>query len=82
VLESGVDLGVLLGHKSSKTTENYPVRNICCSYLCDKILDRYFYKLSGISNGVYTHVNNKDLRKITSPLDLILKGGKHGLEKG
>ena len=84
MLGGGVDLRYIqeiLGHKSSKTTEIYPVRNICYSYLCAKILDRYFYKLSGFSNGVYTHVSNRDLRKITSPLDLILKGGKHELGK-
>ncbi|GAI09903.1 unnamed protein product, partial [marine sediment metagenome] len=33
--------------------------------------DRYFYKLSGISNGVYTHVSNKFLGKIKSPLDAL-----------
>ncbi len=45
VVESGVDLGVLLQYKNSKSTE------------------------------IYTHVSNKDLRKIKSPLDLILKQG-------
>ena len=75
VVKSRVDLGVLLQYKDSKTTEIYPVRNICYSYFCDKILDRYFYKLSGISNGVYTKISNKYLGKIKSALDLMPKRG-------
>mgnify|MGYP001568771789 CR=1 len=61
----------LLGHKDSKTTEIYPVRNICGFYLCYGILYYVFYKLSMISNAVYPHVSTKSLVKISSPLDGI-----------